>query len=149
MYVRGICFFIGGVCEVIHNRCWATAPNTFAPCRVQSMIVYVYVLCEGLVDLNLQLHRWHRLLALRLPRDVGGLYHGDWHARPVAFVSKALQGTVLYLIGAVLGLCMWWGFTFSMFSLLRRTEQFGLSLISNLNSALDTLSSKRRCLRSS
>eukprot|EP00438_Fugacium_kawagutii_P030510 Skav213638 [mRNA] locus=scaffold2012:138018:140935:+ [translate_table: standard] len=31
------------------------------------------------------------------------------------------QGTSLYLIGATLGLCMW------------RTEQFGLSLISNLN----------------
>ncbi|CAK9080171.1 Copia protein, partial [Durusdinium trenchii] len=89
----GLSFFLGGCCELIHNRCWATAPNTF---------VWWSSVCNF----------------------VGGI--GFWFcACPGIFTGYTtligVQGTVLYLIGAILGLCMW------------RTEQFGLSLISNLN----------------
>lgn len=89
----GVCFFIGGCCELIHNRCWATPPNTF---------VWWTSVCNF----------------------VGGI--GFWFCACSEIFGEyttliGVQGTVLYLIGAVFSLCMW------------RTEQFGLTLISNLN----------------
>ena len=62
------------------------------------------------MDVDLQLLWWHRLLALRLQRDAAGLHHCDWYARHCAVLNRRRVGSVYV-----------------------RTEQFGLSLISNLN----------------
>eukprot|EP00928_Gymnodinium_smaydae_P062909 TRINITY_DN4663_c0_g4_i2.p1 TRINITY_DN4663_c0_g4~~TRINITY_DN4663_c0_g4_i2.p1 ORF type:complete len:523 (+),score=50.47 TRINITY_DN4663_c0_g4_i2:51-1619(+) len=93
LLLGGFFFFLGGLCEVIHNRVWATLPTT---------LVW-----------------WSSVL-----NGVGGA--GYWLSSCPNWVGEeadniGLFGTVLYLIGAVLSLCMW------------RGEQFGLNLISNLN----------------
>ena len=93
----GICFFLGGICELIHNRCWATPPNTFVPLRqvgipTESMLkmlkadantfgILLRIAYQinrplqtsirpctwGVVDISVQLCRRHWLLVLCLP----------------------------------------------------------------------------------
>eukprot|EP00930_Biecheleria_cincta_P099381 TRINITY_DN91004_c0_g1_i1.p1 TRINITY_DN91004_c0_g1~~TRINITY_DN91004_c0_g1_i1.p1 ORF type:complete len:505 (+),score=66.01 TRINITY_DN91004_c0_g1_i1:88-1602(+) len=93
LIVGGFCFFVGGICEVAHNRVWANLPNT---------LVW-----------------WTSILNF-----IGGV--DFWLSACPSIVGEyatlvSVKGTVVYLLGAILALCMW------------RGEQFGLSLISNLN----------------
>ncbi|CAJ1337965.1 unnamed protein product, partial [Effrenium voratum] len=89
----GFCFFLGGIAELVHNRVWANPPVS-------------YVWWAAVMNFVGGIGFW--LCACPVMME-------DW-VTPIGFT-----GTILYLIAAILGLCMW------------RGEQFGLSLISNLN----------------
>ncbi|CAE8637552.1 unnamed protein product [Polarella glacialis] len=91
--IGGFCFFLGGVCEVLHNRLWATPPTTF---------VWYASILNFLGGIGFGLSAFPNLT-------------GSW-GTPIW-----VGGTMMFLVAAMLSLFMW------------RGEQFGLSLISNLN----------------
>lgn len=86
LVVGGFFFWVGGLCEVVHNRVWANLPNTLV--WWTSILNFI-----GGADFWLS----------ACPNIVGEY---------ATFIS--VKGTVIYLLGAILSLLMWRGEQFGL-----------------------------------
>jgi len=107
--IGGLLFFVGGICEIVHNKCYAKAPVT--------AVWWVSVL-------NTVGGFYFFIMTFpSVMQHVPNLF-GALKGREAAFTEAF--GTTLYLLGSILSLYMW------------RGEHFGLALLSVLNEATDS-----------